>query len=80
MKSKGKGNQKTKTPIKKRNGAIIISEKEERERWVDHFSEVMNKMYTGNNSLPIPDGEEDCNLPMNGFTIYEVEAAMKMLR
>ena len=67
-------------PIKKRDGSLITTDDEERQRWMEHFSEVMNRRYEGNNLIDIPEAEEDLDVPMNEFSVFEVEAIIKKLR
>ena len=74
------GKKEKKIPIKKRDGSLITSEEEERQRWAEHFCEVMNKRYEGNNLIDIPEAEEDLNVSMNEFNVFEVEAVIKRLK
>ena len=67
-------------PIRKRDGSVITTEDEERQRWMEHFGEVMNRRYEGNNLIDIPEAEEDLDVPMNEFSVFEVEAIIKKLR
>ena len=67
-------------PIKKKDGSVITTEAEERQRWMEHFSEVMNRRYEGNNLIDIPEADEDLDVSMNEFNVFEVEAIIKKLR
>ena len=40
----------------------------------------MNKRYEGNNLIDIPEAEEDLNVSMNEFNVFEVEAVIKRLK
>ena len=40
----------------------------------------MNKRYDGNNLIDITEAEEDLNVSMNEFNVFEVEAVIKRLK
>ena len=72
--------KKKHVPIKKRDGSVITTENEERQRWMEHFSDAMNRRYDGDNLIDIPEADEDLDVPMNEFNVFEVEAVIKKLR
>ena len=74
------GRRQKKIPVKDKQDRLIKSEKEERQRWAEHFCDVMNRSYEGNGLLQIPEAEEDLNLCLEEFTIFEIEYVLKKLR
>ncbi|XP_068247687.1 neuromodulin-like [Palaemon carinicauda] len=72
-------NTKQHIPIK-REGSVKTTEDEQRQHWMEHLSEVMNRRYEGNNLIAIPEAEEDLEVPMNEFSVFEVEAMIRKLK
>ena len=72
--------KKKHVPIKKRDGSVITTEDEERQHLMEHFSEVMDRRYEGDNLIDIPEADEDLDVLMNEFNMFEVEAVIKKLR
>ncbi|XP_068243640.1 interaptin-like [Palaemon carinicauda] len=52
-------------PIKKRDISVTKREEEERQHWMAHSSDVINKRHEGNKLIDIPKADEDFDVPMN---------------
>ncbi|XP_068219133.1 uncharacterized protein [Palaemon carinicauda] len=74
-----KKKKKKHIPIKRRDGSVITTEDEERQRWMEH-TEVRNRKYEGNNLIDIPEADEDLGVPMSEFSVFGVEAIFKTLK
>ena len=66
--------------IRGRDGVKITTEEGERNRWADYFEQAMNKVYVGNNLIPIPEAAEDVDVSMLTFTEDEVKETLKKLK
>ncbi|XP_068240065.1 uncharacterized protein [Palaemon carinicauda] len=64
----------------KKDGSVITTEGEEKPRWMEHFSEVVNRIYDWNNLIDIPEADEDLDVCTNKFNVLEVEAIIKKLK
>ena len=59
---------------------MLSADEDTRKRWVEHVSEVINKVTNQPDELKIPDAEEDIELSLRSITISEIERALKSMK
>ncbi|CAH1248758.1 Hypp8389 [Branchiostoma lanceolatum] len=65
-------------PIKDRQGKLLTNEKEQAERWAQHFEEVLNRPEPDEPADPAP--SEDIPINTDPPTLEEVETAIKAMK
>ena len=66
-------------PIKDKQGKLLTTEKEQDERWAEHFREVLNRP-PPDETADIPEAEEDLDIDIDPPTKEEIVAAIKTLK
>lgn len=66
-------------PVKDKNGKTLSKESEHRQRWREHFIEILNRI-PPNNRPTIPEGEALLNVNTNPPTKTEIEKAINKLK
>ena len=66
-------------PIKDKQGKLLTTEKEQDERWAEHFREVLNRP-PPDETTDIPEAEEDLDIDIDPPTKEEIVAAIKTLK
>ena len=66
-------------PIKDRQGKLLTTEKEQEERWAEHFQEVLNRP-PPDETANIPEAAEDLDISTDPPTKEEIVAAIKTLK
>lgn len=66
-------------PIKDRQGKLLTTEKEQEERWAEHFREVLNRP-PPDETADIPEAVEDLNINTNPPTKEEIVTTIKTLK
>jgi len=75
---KYKGNNNN-TLIKDKNGKLLTTEKEQDERWTEHFKEILNRPPPANGAI-IEESAEDLEININPPSKVEIVTAIKTLK
>ena len=75
----GKFKGSTGGPVKDRQGKLLTTEKEQEERWAEHFQEVLNRP-SPDETADIPEATEDLDIITDPPTKEEIVAAIKTLQ
>ena len=73
----GKG-RNVNTPVKDKQGVLLTSEKEQQERWAEHFKEVLNRP-DPETTADIPEAEDDLDICTEVPSKEEIQEAIKSL-
>ncbi|XP_062609155.1 craniofacial development protein 2-like [Saccostrea cucullata] len=66
-------------PIKDKHGTLLTSEKDQKERWVEHFREVLNRP-SPDEAVVVPEATEDLDIDTDPPTKEEIMNAVKTLK
>ena len=75
---KYKGNNNN-TLIKDKNGKLVTTEKEQDERWTEHFKEILNRPPPANGAV-IEESAEDLEINIDPPSKVEIVTAIKTLK
>lgn len=64
--------------MKDKQGNTLTAQIEQKRRWMEHFSEVMNITFDPKNELEIPEPQQILYLPMDNISIHETETTEKL--